>query len=237
MPWLAVISWMGVIFFLSHQTQNESDTLSSGFTDTIRSIINRVFPAFSLDMETLHWIIQKSLYVLLFFIVVFVIVYAFRFPKKKGNISAALPWLAVLGGMAILFSLTHQPGQGTGEWSLVLAEKVRSAIQTIFPSLTGSMDTHHFIRKSAHFFAYMLLGVLVLHALCSPIWKGAFIAVIISTFYAVTDEIHQLFVPGRGGELRDVMIDGIGAAVGVLVYLAVVFVGRIVFGARKGKRR
>jgi len=35
------------------------------------------------------------------------------------------------------------------------------------------------------------------------------------SLYAVTDEIHQLFVPGRSGELRDVMIDSIAALVGV----------------------
>ncbi|UYJ41604.1 MAG: VanZ family protein [Lachnospiraceae bacterium] len=34
----------------------------------------------------------------------------------------------------------------------------------------------------------------------------------IAVLYACTDEYHQLFVPGRSGQLRDVMIDAVGAA-------------------------
>ncbi len=36
--------------------------------------------------------------------------------------------------------------------------------------------------------------------------------------YATLDEIHQLFVPGRGAQVRDVFIDSAGAAVGIIVY-------------------
>lgn len=35
--------------------------------------------------------------------------------------------------------------------------------------------------------------------------------------YACTDEIHQLFVPGRSGQFRDVMIDSLGAFIGILI--------------------
>ena len=38
----------------------------------------------------------------------------------------------------------------------------------------------------------------------------------IATAYAVTDEFHQLFVPGRSGQMTDVMIDSGGALVGLL---------------------
>lgn len=36
--------------------------------------------------------------------------------------------------------------------------------------------------------------------------------------YAISDEINQLFVPGRGGEVKDDIIDSDGALVGILVY-------------------
>ena len=39
----------------------------------------------------------------------------------------------------------------------------------------------------------------------------------IGTLYAVTDEVHQYFVPGRSCEIRDMVIDGCGVAVGVLI--------------------
>lgn len=37
--------------------------------------------------------------------------------------------------------------------------------------------------------------------------------------YGITDEIHQLFVPGRSGQVKDVIIDGAGSIVGILVYV------------------
>ena len=39
-----------------------------------------------------------------------------------------------------------------------------------------------------------------------------------ATSYASTDEIHQMFVAGRGPSVRDVLIDSIGAFFGVLVF-------------------
>ncbi len=37
--------------------------------------------------------------------------------------------------------------------------------------------------------------------------------------YAVSDEVHQLFVPGRGGQLTDVIIDTAGAGAGLGIYM------------------
>ena len=42
-----------------------------------------------------------------------------------------------------------------------------------------------------------------------------------ATIYACTDEIHQLFVPGRGGSIIDVLNDSMGALVSVLFCLLV----------------
>ncbi len=39
--------------------------------------------------------------------------------------------------------------------------------------------------------------------------------------YAASDEIHQLFVPGRSGEVRDVMIDFSGAVLGIALSMLV----------------
>ena len=40
---------------------------------------------------------------------------------------------------------------------------------------------------------------------------------LVAVAYAVTDEVHQLFVPGRSGRITDVLIDGAGAVVGGIV--------------------
>jgi len=43
-------------------------------------------------------------------------------------------------------------------------------------------------------------------------------SLIFCLFYAASDEIHQLFVPGRGAKATDVLIDGIGALIGIGLY-------------------
>lgn len=66
------------------------------------------------------------------------------------------------------------------------------------------------IRKMAHFSIYFILGILLI--LCANTFntsdkKRILYSWIIGTLYACTDEIHQIFVDGRSGELRDVCID------------------------------
>ena len=85
-------------------------------------------------------------------------------------------------------------------------------------------DTISFIvRKVAHLSVYTLLGVFSF----SGLWavknkkKRYFSAVGICMAYAITDEIHQSFVPGRSCELRDVIIDTCGSAFGALICLLV----------------
>ena len=41
---------------------------------------------------------------------------------------------------------------------------------------------------------------------------------LLGTFYAASDEFHQLFVPGRSGQVTDVLIDSAGVLVGVVVF-------------------
>ena len=38
--------------------------------------------------------------------------------------------------------------------------------------------------------------------------------------YAISDEIHQLFVPGRSGQVRDVLIDSAGSLLGIIIVMA-----------------
>jgi VanZ family protein len=80
------------------------------------------------------------------------------------------------------------------------------------------------MRKSAHFFAYLILGFLVSHALkneasAASAWKRRGISLASCILYAISDEFHQLFVPGRGPLVKDVFIDGSGAALGILLYV------------------
>jgi VanZ family protein len=73
-------------------------------------------------------------------------------------------------------------------------------------------------KKGGHVVGYALLALSYLHALAprgalSP--QTARIAVLLAVLYAMSDEIHQVFVPGRGAGARDVLIDAVGASLGV----------------------
>ena len=77
----------------------------------------------------------------------------------------------------------------------------------------------HPIRKTAHAMEYAVLGFLVLGAIYSSSMRwyiSGLISWLIATVYAASDEFHQLFVPGRSGEVKDVCIDSAGALVGVI---------------------
>ena len=76
------------------------------------------------------------------------------------------------------------------------------------------------IRKLAHFSIYTIGGVLtsIYFSLdAKNIKKNILLAFIFCVIYAITDEIHQHFVPGRSCELRDVLIDSSGAMLGILI--------------------
>lgn len=77
----------------------------------------------------------------------------------------------------------------------------------------------HLVRKSAHFTIYLILGLLVgmlLKEYNIETKKIIIVGILICMTYATTDEIHQLFVHGRSGEIRDVLIDTCGSTIGII---------------------
>lgn len=92
------------------------------------------------------------------------------------------------------------------------------------------IDKYVFIvRKGAHFSIYLILGLLIM-SYFKEIYlintKGLLIAFLICFLYACSDEIHQLFVPGRSGEFRDVLIDSTGSLIGTYIYYFIITIRR-----------
>lgn len=74
------------------------------------------------------------------------------------------------------------------------------------------------VRKFAHMFLYFILAILIYLALKNRYGIKAYIYSLIGSFvYACTDEIHQLFIPGRSGEFKDVLVDSLGALIGLTI--------------------
>lgn len=98
--------------------------------------------------------------------------------------------------MALIFVLSAQPG-------LAITED-------------ASVDLP--VRRAAHIAAYAILTILFargLRAGTSPTRIAA--AALLAVLYGVTDELHQSTVPDRTGRPEDVLIDALGALVGIVV--------------------
>lgn len=134
-----------------------------------------------------------------------------------------LSWATVILWMGLIFHLSHQAAAASSELSTGVTEIVSAFIEKVVPNEDLDVSSiHHIIRKSAHFFIYFFLGMLVLHALNMSKGTGGKtigLAILICVLYAISDEVHQLFVPGRGAQVKDVLIDSAGASVGIVGYL------------------
>jgi len=76
--------------------------------------------------------------------------------------------------------------------------------------------------KSGHSIGYAMLGGLILRALAGGrlrgvTWKRGLLAIVLATLYGVSDEFHQLFVPGRSADRYDVLADCVGATIGAAI--------------------
>ncbi len=123
--------------------------------------------------------------------------------------------------MVLIFTLSAQTAETSSETSGDLIQRSLSLLPIgSVARQEGLVKSLQFIvRKGAHFTVYALLGVLCVppvFILLHKFGRTAFAAWGITVLYAVTDEIHQYFVPGRSCELRDVLIDASGAALGLL---------------------
>jgi len=102
--------------------------------------------------------------------------------------------------------------------SLAESSWFTAIIETLFPGVFSGESLTFFVRKAGHFTEFFLLGLSLRWGIKDYITKRALlIAWLIGTAYAVTDEIHQLFVPGRSCECRDVCIDAAGVLVGAMI--------------------
>ncbi|MDD3393010.1 MAG: VanZ family protein [Anaerotignum sp.] len=145
---------------------------------------------------------------------------------KRNKRIKTISWVVVILWMGLIFYASAQPAIQSKELSGTVSEIVVMAVERVAPKKAAEIDIgrlHHFIRKTAHFFLYFLLGILVLNAMRGlRVYglKGMTLTFSICVVYAVYDEFHQTFVLGRSGEIRDVLIDTAGAIVGILLCLA-----------------
>ena len=79
-------------------------------------------------------------------------------------------------------------------------------------------NSSFYIRKIAHITEYLILGFLMFNLLKQYSVTNIYYAIGLSILYSCTDEFHQLFISGRSGSIRDILIDSIGILIGTYLY-------------------
>jgi len=128
-------------------------------------------------------------------------------------------WSLLIAWMIIICVMSNQPATVSDSQSigvLDLLSKIGINVNGIFGNIANFV-----VRKCAHFLEYMILALLVFNVIKLYFnMKQVIIITIVFVFlYACTDEIHQLFVQGREGAIRDVIIDTCGGITLILIKL------------------
>lgn len=134
----------------------------------------------------------------------------------------AILWFLVLTCAGAIFILSNQPATDSDKVSQSVTEKIINISPKInkLPPEKKQPIVKQFnetVRKFAHFFLYTLLGIialLLLNCYSFSFRKAWLFTLFICLLYAISDEVHQLFVPGRGAQVRDVLIDFSGVLIG-----------------------
>lgn len=137
-----------------------------------------------------------------------------------------------------IFYNSTKPGDVSNEKSYSILNKIRTEYRELQGEETKQYNTlptsareeklNLIVRKNAHAFEYCVLAFFVSMILFQFNLKGrkaVIYIMFICLFYAVLDEFHQIYVPGRTSSVRDVLIDFVGALFGMAVYYSVHYLG------------
>ena len=154
---------------------------------------------------------------------------------KKVILSIVLLVLVVLWGFGIykLSSMNTQTSNGkstdiialfiedtldvTNEYGITNSHPTDSKLAHVSQLINAPLRKvmHASVYLVLVFFAIVFFNVLMNNR---HYWIALILALIVSVGFAISDEIHQTFVSGRTGQALDVVIDSIGACVGILIY-------------------
>jgi VanZ family protein len=129
-------------------------------------------------------------------------------------------WLPLLLSMALIFAFSMR--NPYLDLPAAVNQPIQSAGESIGQALIGhAIDEQELLGQPGHVLEFALLGATAARAL---IWKrkptiGFFLLTFAACgLYALSDEIHQTFVPGRAFEIRDLVLDGAGIVMGLCLY-------------------
>ncbi len=165
---------------------------------------------------------------------------------KKITVIRAILLALIISVMVIIFVLSAQGGEESGETSAGFTAFVLNlfGINEENTPPEELVKIEGIIRTLAHFSEYAalgFLGALFLHTYSMKRIVSLCYAVSFSALYAVTDEIHQIFVPGRAAQFSDFLVDTSGALCGALAVTVLPLIAARITGLyrkpKKGKSK
>lgn len=134
--------------------------------------------------------------------------------KKYLKLALLVIWLGVI------FFLSNQTGEVSGNLSNGLLKTIANIFR-ITNIEQFIVKYQVLIRKTAHFIEYFILGLLIyLNIYEFSKKENITISIILCGLYAITDELHQLFVSDRVFMVGDIILDTVGGIIGILlIYL------------------
>ena len=152
---------------------------------------------------------------------------------KKEYLARGIFLTVTIAIMALIFIQSAMPDYISSEESNIIVIFITSVIEKTGKTVSNRELIEFLVRKAAHFTEYALFGASLFATVRAFLGKRFaakgkggnrllyLISWILGTLYAVTDEVHQLFVPGRYGKWTDVVIDSAGLALGALICLMI----------------
>lgn len=145
---------------------------------------------------------------------------------KKKHIYAILCFV----WMVVIFMYSHQPAETSQGLSNGVIKAIESILNiNIIDRGGGFFDMVSFlVRKSAHMSEYALLAILFSLFMKEVGYKNVWLYAIFGVLlYAISDEVHQLFIVGRSGQWSDVCIDTLGGTMGLVLLYGVQYIRSI----------
>ncbi|MEC9485525.1 MAG: VanZ family protein [Candidatus Izemoplasma sp.] len=125
-------------------------------------------------------------------------------------------WAMVVLWMFVIFLFSHQDASMSLESSDFLSDIVKTLVINIREDQFIEQWIIEHIRELAHIGVFMILGGLLLHALNHHHDSEQYTYTsVIGISYAIIDEIHQSFIPGRAFQLTDIALDTLGVGLAI----------------------
>lgn len=153
--------------------------------------------------------------------------------SKKVYIDRIVSSVLLLGWMVLIFVLSSENAGASANTSGQIIKKIAEVVNRDFVNLPlveqNSIieNWQSFVRTTAHFIEYVVLGFLATNTVRAfKLKQNAifWLPVLFCCIYSIGDEIHQIFVPGRSCQFQDVAVDTLGGVVGTVCFLVLMWI-------------